>query len=771
MAAKMVAEKPFVEPVGLRIIRNDAMKKKLLLILSSLAFAFLFSAFCLIRSTGVANNGQTNCCTGFVRWWHPSTHPVQILIDETGSPQAPGALTHEAIRASMNTWNQVRSSYFRFADGGLTNQTSVSGTDRKNVVLFDRDGKIFEQLGFPANTNVLAVSQTFTVTDNLGYRAVDSDLVYNSKAWRFEVNPSSNSFDIQSIATHELGHHLGLDHAGGGRDLSNANTGCGPVVFSATMFFATPAGNTGLRTLELDDVAGVTALYPKWTIAGAVFDNRTGQPFLNANVQLEGTRSPLDTILVNSINTGQTGFFTLPVLDSIATVSVCQPGFISNSVVVQFSTQEIKQVLLGLDPLPEGGISGRILDQTNSTGIEAEIILYAQGKELQRVTSGPDGRYSIPRIPASNPPCTGYDSLEVRPLLNYPPSVLKTVQVNAGTPTELNFQLRPADVVIIDDDGGRSDEANFLTALSRLNLTHFKWDVMARGTPAPVIEKFRSRHLFWITSGTTAPALGQAELQQLTDFLNGGNNLFLSGARLGRQIAQSDFFRNVLHARLNNPTSERFVKGIAGDPVGNELLLGLLDIGEKDAVTTDGNPNAAVAMFFTKSLNDTVGGAAIRYAGSYKAVYFSFDFSTLLDGNPNFSSSDKVLGRVLDWFGLRTGVETRQFPAADMPQEFQLFPNYPNPLRQFGGAPATVIKYTVGGSLQRGTRLTNVQLSVYDLLGRRLITLVDEPKAPGQHSVTWNGKTETGLFVGAGVYFYELRVGETRLTKKMIVLE
>ncbi|MGH7455099.1 MAG: matrixin family metalloprotease, partial [bacterium] len=298
------------------------MSKKLLLILFSLVLFFSLSAFCLIRSTGVANNGQNRCCGGLLRWWHPSTQPVRILIDEAGSPQAPGALTHEAVRAAMNTWNRVRSSYFRFADGGLTSQKTISGSDGRNILLFDRDGT-----NFPQGANALAFSRTFTVNDNLGYRCIDSDLVYNSRDFRFEVNPTENSFDIQAIATHELGHHLGLDHAGGGRDLTFASTGCGPVIPAATMYYSVGPRDTSKRSLELDDIAGVTAFYPKWTIAGAVYDNRNGQPFLNAAIELQGTQSPLDTILVSSINTGQTGFFTIPLLDSVATVSFCQFGY------------------------------------------------------------------------------------------------------------------------------------------------------------------------------------------------------------------------------------------------------------------------------------------------------------------------------------------------------------------------------------------------------------------------------------------------------------
>jgi hypothetical protein len=746
---------------------NNLVQKKILLILFSLVLALFLSAFCLIRNTGVDNKFQVRCCTGLVQWWHPSTHPVRILIDEAGSLQAPGALTHNAIRAAMNTWNQVRSSYFRFADGGLTNQKTASGTDGKNTVLFDRDGT-----NFPQGTNALAFSRTFVVTDNLGYRAVDSDLVFNARDFRFDVNPAPNSFDIQSIVTHELGHHLGLFHPGGGRDIAQirdpGSAGCGPVMPDAVMYFL----YNGRRSLSLDDVAGITAIYPKWTIAGAVFDNRNGQPFLNATIKLEGTQSPLDTILVNSINTGLTGFFTLPLLDSIATVSFCQFGYKSNSTTVQFATQEVKQVLLGMDPLPVGELAGRISDQNNSAGIEAEIILYAEGKELRRVTSGPDGRYSMPSVPARSLPCTGYDRLEVHPLINYAPVMVDSINVNAGVPTEYNFQLTPAEIAIIDDDGGQNSEAKLAAALSHLKHTSFEWSVAQRGSPAAIIDKLQSRYLLWTTGGATASTLGTSEIQKLTEFLNRGNHLFLAGAHLATQIEATDFFRNVLHARRNGTTTARLVKGLAGDPLGDGLLIGLLDANEKDVIATDGNAGAAAALQYTNSANDDLGGAGIRFAGAYKAVYFNFDFSSILDGNPNLSSSDKVLGRVLEWFGLRTGVEVRQAPAlSDIPQQFQLLSNYPNPFLQTQGSQRTTIKYAVAGSTGKSATTTHVLLAVYDLLGRRLATLVDETQAPGNYSVTWNGQTGTGQFVGAGVYFYSLRVGEIQLSKKMMVLE
>jgi hypothetical protein len=347
-----------------------------------------------------------------------------------------------------------------------------------------------------------------------------------------------------------------------------------------------------------------------------------------------------------------------------------------------------------------------------------------------------------------------------------------SIQVNAGAPTELNFQLVPAEIAIIDDDGGQNSEVGLAAALSQLKLTSFEWSVAQRGSPAAIIDKLQSRYLLWTTGGATASTLGASETQELTEFLNRGNHLFLAGARLGAQIESTDFFRNVLHARRNGTTTTRLVKGLAGDPIGDGLSIGLLDVNEKDLIATDGNPGAVAALQYTNNARDDLGGAGIRFAGAYKAVYFSFDFSSILDGNPNFSASEKVLGRVLEWFGLRTGVEVRQSPAlSEVPQQFQLFSNYPNPFLQAQGSQRTTIQYAVAGSTGKNATALHVVLAVYDLLGRRLATLVDAPQTPGNYTATWNGRTDAGQFAGAGVYFYSLHAGDTRLTKKMIILE
>jgi endo-1,4-beta-xylanase len=94
------------------------------------------------------------------------------------------------------------------------------------------------------------------------------------------------------------------------------------------------------------------------------------------------------------------------------------------------------------------------------------------------------------------------------------------------------------------------------------------------------------------------------------------------------------------------------------------------------------------------------------------------------------------------------------------PTSFALDQNYPNPFN-----PSTSMGYTVGAVSTRSSPVSNVRLTVYDLLGREVAVLVNEPKSPGSYQVIFNA---TGL--ASGVYAYRLSAGEFTQTRKMVVV-
>ena len=65
----------------------------------------------------------------------------------------------------------------------------------------------------------------------------------------------------------------------------------------------------------------------------------------------------------------------------------------------------------------------------------------------------------------------------------------------------------------------------------------------------------------------------------------------------------------------------------------------------------------------------------------------------------------------------------------------------------------------------------HVSLEVYNLLGQRVVTLVDEQMSAGTHTVIWNGIDAGGRQVATGVYFYRISAGEYNDVKKMILIK
>ena len=102
--------------------------------------------------------------------------------------------------------------------------------------------------------------------------------------------------------------------------------------------------------------------------------------------------------------------------------------------------------------------------------------------------------------------------------------------------------------------------------------------------------------------------------------------------------------------------------------------------------------------------------------------------------------------------GVSTSVVTGVGEAAS-PNRFALEQNYPNPFN-----PTTEIRFQV-------SRVSDVKLVVYDLIGRQVAILVNGAVQPGVHSVKFNGS-----HLASGVYFYRLSANAASLTRKMIMV-
>lgn len=94
-----------------------------------------------------------------------------------------------------------------------------------------------------------------------------------------------------------------------------------------------------------------------------------------------------------------------------------------------------------------------------------------------------------------------------------------------------------------------------------------------------------------------------------------------------------------------------------------------------------------------------------------------------------------------------------------VPDEFKLSQNYPNPFN-----PETKIEFNVA-------KEGYVKIAVYNILGQKIRTLVNNDFKAGSYSVTWNGKDDFGRQVSTGAYLYSLETESFKTTKKMILMK
>ena len=103
------------------------------------------------------------------------------------------------------------------------------------------------------------------------------------------------------------------------------------------------------------------------------------------------------------------------------------------------------------------------------------------------------------------------------------------------------------------------------------------------------------------------------------------------------------------------------------------------------------------------------------------------------------------------------------------PSRFALLQNYPNPFSTRGtfyGAVQTRIAFEVPANYS-GT----VELKIYDVLGREVVTLVNKNLQPGYHEISWDGKDTLDRQVVSGVYMYVLKSDRFREVRKMILMQ
>ena len=259
-------------------------------------------------------------------------------------------------------------------------------------------------------------------------------------------------------------------------------------------------------------------------------------------------------------------------------------------------------------------------------------------------------------------------------------------------------------------------------------------------------------------SGNSYPPYKKSDIEFLIRLQNAGIPVLVTGQKISYSRSDfseaTDFYDNYLDAQFIAPDSETVIYSFPGNPVTgiNNLTLSgyYLPLLENIA-----SRSGSSSPLFTSdsSFNQTV--ALFNETADFKNIYLGFGIEQI----ENRRSRKLLLHDIFQWFGLLQPDAVQE--ENKIPTRFTLSQNYPNPFN-----PTTKISYVIARSAAtRQSQELSVRLTVYDVLGRKVVTLVNKQQAPGNYSVRFNASK-----LSSGIYFYTLRAGSFTATKKMILL-
>ncbi len=442
-------------------------------------------------------------------------------------------------------------------------------------------------------------------------------------------------------------------------------------------------------------------------------------------------------------------------LSFTVTFQPTQAGVWEDTITVRDNNnQTLLEIPLAGRALGVAALQGVVQDSLSHAPIKARIQFFRGDETTPRAiaTTEADGSYSVLVL-------EGEYTVDIAPEIPYPPERRALSHTLNGTTS--NFALLPAPVLLVDDDDDSTAASQevYTALLAQSGYKYALWNRQEEGGPVPSARLpllTEPRLVVWFTGDTDVEVLTQEDRNTIISHLANGNPVLLTGDNIAETaVAGDSLLTKYLGVEFNGNFSQIIVRGFAGDPIGNGLVSGAQGA-SKDILQLRANPRHQVNRAFRYQLTaaDTVTTriAAVRAADNaakWRAAYFGFRLEIAA-----VTTRRTIFERTIAWLTdtVSTAVATR--PAPELPREFYLSQNHPNPFN-----PTTLITFHLPTSAV-------ATLKVFDLAGREVATLVNGKMSAGEHQVHFDGRA-----LAAGVYLYRLEAGEQVATRKLVLLK
>ncbi|MFA5831884.1 MAG: right-handed parallel beta-helix repeat-containing protein [Bacteroidota bacterium] len=227
------------------------------------------------------------------------------------------------------------------------------------------------------------------------------------------------------------------------------------------------------------------------------------------------------------------------------------------------------------------------------------------------------------------------------------------------------------------------------------------------------------------------------------------NNTSVGNSRYG-------FYSTSVSYLLNNILWNNTLGSISPNSLNFNTAYNLISGGPLSTDDIDSNPkfrvNDSLYHFLSGSPCNGKGRMSAKFGGVTINAPITDYFNLPRPQQPNSPAVNPDLGAAeMNYF---VGVEGVKELSIDIPIDFSLSQNYPNPFN-----PSTTIRYALPSS-------SHVKLTINDILGREIATLVNEEQTAGWKEVQWNANS-----VSSGIYFYKLTANTFVETKRMMMLK
>lgn len=239
-----------------------------------------------------------------------SESKITYNLNPAGSDNLTFDQTAQALASSFQSWEDITTSTVAFKRGPDTTIAST-GTDNIYQVFWVEDSTTTSD-GLDISGALAVTRLTTYVGGTREGEIVDASTVFNGNQYTWAMDGRLDAMDIQEVATHEIGHAIGLSHS---------------PIGGATMFPRTGEGRTDSRTLASDDIIAASVMYPEsgfvestGTVSGTIRDN-SGNTLFGAHIVIlnssgnviTGTLSQRDgSYLIAGLPPGNYSLYTEP---------------------------------------------------------------------------------------------------------------------------------------------------------------------------------------------------------------------------------------------------------------------------------------------------------------------------------------------------------------------------------------------------------------------------------------------------------------------------